>query len=445
MKKYIRTILATLSLASLGACSETVTMDGSVAQRVDAAIDEYMDELSGADYGWLLNVMSDEGIYRFWCEFGNDNTVTMFTDNLHYPELNGIPKTSTYNMRAMQRPTLSFDTYTYISLINDPDNSISGGSGNHGLNSDFELEVVDYDAEKGRFNLMGHVNKVAASMTKATREEAEAVMNGGLMDVLNNATNYNTGKHNAVNINGCACDLQISARKINITYLNSEEEAVLCTVNTYTNLDKSITFDTPAVINDTKIVGLDWDGSKFSVVTDDGATAVVEAADQAQVALHHLFGYKNVYEGMIAAPDMYTDSANPITGYLKSTADMYLTDTGGGKHFFANVTFEFDRDEDTGRIILVATAVFGRFSGPISFPVTYNEDMTEITLGAYTFVNQNAELFFGPQVSGLQALANTLANNTFKIEWSNASYPGYIMGQLVQKKNPRIIVLGGML
>lgn len=445
MKKYIRTILATLSLASLGACSETVTLDGSVAQRVDAAINEYTEELSSADYGWLLNVMTSEGIYRFWCEFGNDNTVIMLTDNLRYPELNGVPGQSTYNMRAMQRPTLAFDTYTYISLINDPDNSISGGNSNMGLGTDFEFEVVEFDAENEVFNLMGHVNKVKATLVKATREEAEAVMNGGLMEVLNNATNYNTGKHNAATIDGTACDLQISARKINVTYVSAEGEAVLRTVYTYTNLDNSIVFDTPVEVNSTKLVGLNWDGSKYSVVTEDGKTAAVEAADKAQVALHYLFGYGNVYGGMLTVPGMYSDPANPVTGYMKGMEGAAVGDTGGGKHEFAGINFEFNRDEDTGRIILTATAIFGRFMGPITFPVTYNEDMTEITLGAYTLENSNAEFFFGSSFRELQTIANSLANNTFKIEWSSANYPGYIMGQLVQKKNPKFIIVGGML
>lgn len=169
MKKLSSILLSLCAVVFLAGCEEKViTMDGSADARVDAMIKSYIDELASAEHGWIADVMTDEGYYRFYMTFTDDNKVTMYTDNINYPSLNGVPKTSTFNIRSLQRPTLSFDTYSYLTIINDPDNNISGGSGNMGLGTDFEFEIDSY--ADGVFSLTGRVNRVDASLRKATAE-----------------------------------------------------------------------------------------------------------------------------------------------------------------------------------------------------------------------------------------------------------------------------------
>ena len=118
MRKYISILILLASAAVHTACNEsTVTMDDSVDVRVDSAMKGYQAQLAGAEFGWFADIETSKGFYRFWMDFADNNMVTMFTDNLDYPELNGIPRTSTYMFHAYQRPVLTFDTYNYLSLI----------------------------------------------------------------------------------------------------------------------------------------------------------------------------------------------------------------------------------------------------------------------------------------------------------------------------------------
>ena len=179
MRKYISILILLASAAVHTACNEsTVTMDDSVDVRVDSAMKGYQAQLAGAEFGWFADIETSKGFYRFWMDFADNNMVTMFTDNLDYPELNGIPRTSTYMFHAYQRPGLTCDTYNYLHIISDPNDAISGGTGNLGLKTDFEFEideVTDYV-----FTMTGRINRIKATLTRATEAEMQAVKQGQL-------------------------------------------------------------------------------------------------------------------------------------------------------------------------------------------------------------------------------------------------------------------------
>ena len=131
--RFLKYIFAGISLMfMLSSCEKEVIIDleDSVNVKVQQTIDSYISTLAGAPNGWLVDVMTSDGYYQFFMEFTDDNFVTMYTDNINHPDLNAVPKKSTYNIRSLQRITLAFDTYSYLAIINDPDNSICGGSGN---------------------------------------------------------------------------------------------------------------------------------------------------------------------------------------------------------------------------------------------------------------------------------------------------------------------------
>ena len=179
MRKYISILILLASAAVHTACNEsTVTMDDSVDVRVDSAMKGYQAQLAGAEFGWFADIETSKGFYRFWMDFADNNMVTMFTDNLDYPELNGIPRTSTYMFHAYQRPVLTFDTYNYLHIISDPNDAISGGTGNLGLKTDFEFEIDEVTDDV--FTMTGRINRIKATLTRATEAEMQAVKQGQL-------------------------------------------------------------------------------------------------------------------------------------------------------------------------------------------------------------------------------------------------------------------------
>jgi hypothetical protein len=187
MKKFIKFLPLLCGLCFASACEREIvsSLDNSVDDRINTLIDSvYVKALKSSEYGWMASIGTAAGYYRFWMDFRDSNVVIMQTDNPMYEsQYKGVPEASTYIFKALQRPTLIFDTYSYLSLINDPSPSISGaGSTNYkGLSTDFEFEVEKYENEM--FYMAGRFNKVKAVLKKASEKEKDGVEAGLMMEL----------------------------------------------------------------------------------------------------------------------------------------------------------------------------------------------------------------------------------------------------------------------
>lgn len=154
MIKYLVYILTGLMVIS--SCRKDLhssVFDESADQRLNTVLAGYQSVLVAAPYGWLANVVpnpdKNEKVYAFWFKFNDSNrVVSRWKTN---PAL-----TSSYRLKALQRPELIFDTYTYLHLLADAEAKVPGAKPGTGLKSDFELEIISATADsivfKGRYN-----------------------------------------------------------------------------------------------------------------------------------------------------------------------------------------------------------------------------------------------------------------------------------------------------
>lgn len=154
MIKYVVYILTGLMIIS--SCRKDLhssLFDKSADQRLNAVLAGYQSVLLSAPYGWLANVVpnpdKNEKVYAFWFKFSDSNrVVSRWKTN---PPLN-----SSYRLKALQRPELIFDTYTYLHLLADAEAKVPGAMPGTGLKSDFELEIISATVDsivfKGRYN-----------------------------------------------------------------------------------------------------------------------------------------------------------------------------------------------------------------------------------------------------------------------------------------------------
>lgn len=429
MKKYI-SILLLLCLSLFTACEETVTMDGSVGARVDAVMKGYVKTLAEAPNGWIAEVPTSEGIYRFHMTFTEDNMVTMYTDNLYHPSLNGVPKRSTYNIRSLQRPTLSFDTYSYLAIINDPNNGISGGSGNMGLVTDFEFEV-DHLSDDGVFYLTGRINRVAATLRPATAAEETAVKEGGMMNVLINAINYKAGEYCYFLLGDKQISVGLNSRSVNISYVNADNDVVQNEAYTRTQLDGNIELLEPFSFEGEVLSGFSWDpeADTFSAVLAGGSPVVGSQAEPI-IPLHNMLGPGKNYTVLASLSAMYA-SIDPTVnyfGYLYDQANNAMLENLGME--LNEVDLEFYLTEG-GSPRMKMMLLVGRYQGWVTYYLEFNEDESQFTVTDATFeddTHNNGALFYE---KGASVLANFWIGKTFKIEWSSVVFGSYSMGQIV--------------
>lgn len=123
--KILYIALVVLLMASCKKDSDPILDDPDT--RLTAELAANQAKLIAAPNGWKATIYPSGGKgFSFYFKFLADGKVDMMGDVNNASST--APQTSTYRLKALQRPTLIFDTYNYIHLIADPDASISGGA-----------------------------------------------------------------------------------------------------------------------------------------------------------------------------------------------------------------------------------------------------------------------------------------------------------------------------
>jgi len=175
-------------------------------ERLTEALAKYKDVLIKAPYGWKVVVYSKgleatfkiSSAFSYYMKFNDTSFVTMYSD---FDTLtSSVAKTSGYRLKALQRPSIEFDSYGYIHLPCDPDPSISKSpvaseGGGYGWGSDFDFSFADNvspDQLGDTIHLMGNFNHSPAVMVRATKAEQDAYNQQGLRKamVLDRILNY---------------------------------------------------------------------------------------------------------------------------------------------------------------------------------------------------------------------------------------------------------------
>jgi hypothetical protein len=197
-KKYYRTIIMKktlaiilLVIAAFTGCKkdDQSLFNKSPDDRLNEAIAAYQAKLTDAPDGWKGFVYPKSGgVYSFYFKFDNANRVKMLSSFDSASAVN--LKESSYRLKALQQPSLLFDTYSYLHVLADPNPNVNGGALGAGLQSDFEFYFDSSSADT--INLVGRFNGSKATLIKATPEEAAGYVGGQLAQgfLLNKLLTY---------------------------------------------------------------------------------------------------------------------------------------------------------------------------------------------------------------------------------------------------------------
>ncbi|HEY9257138.1 DUF4302 domain-containing protein [Chitinophaga sp.] len=188
MKKLLIYLLCITALFTGCDKKSDLNIDGKTTdQRLAEALATYQQKLLDAPYGWILTEYTNgtavnggvtqngpKAIFSYYMKFDKDDRVSMISD---FNQLTAATfNSSSFFIKATQRPTLIFDTYSYIHRPCDPDPAVSNspfGSG-FGWGTDFEFSFADNvdAADLGdTIHLRGNLNQCSATLIKATQEE----------------------------------------------------------------------------------------------------------------------------------------------------------------------------------------------------------------------------------------------------------------------------------
>jgi Domain of unknown function (DUF4302) len=283
MKLSSLVFLFTVLIFSACKKDENNAFDQSPDVRLNEALKKYESALTGSPAGWNATIKTGTGgSYHFHFRFNASNRVFMYADiNL---ETTTTEKESSYRLKALQTPSLIFDTYSYLHILSDPDAAVNGGTYGQGLSSDFEFSLDSLATDS--ILLTGRVNGIKLTLIKSTQQDLDAWQNGQWAKALafeniNKIQNY----FKRINIGGTNYEIRadLVARIITFTWLDGNGNLQQFTTG-YNYSSTGIVFLTPFNTGSQTINGLEiisWDAANFLLnVKANGTPAIIAGATQ---------------------------------------------------------------------------------------------------------------------------------------------------------------------
>lgn len=288
MRKLSGYLLLLMALISSCRKDDDHVFSESVDQRLSKQLSAYQEQLSGAPYGWKMIIEpAGGGAYGFYMKFDNANRVDMVSD---FDSASAVTlKESSYRLKAMQQPSIIFDTYSYLHVLADPDGSVNGGTDGVGLQSDFEFFFND-STTADTIKLTGRVNGSKAILVKASQEEANAYTSGTFNvnlfhDILEKILQY----FKQLTVSGKSYDLNINprTRTIIITSVDDQGNPNSFTTSFYFSLN-GIELSQPFLAGSTIVTGFYspvWSGATQTITADAGnnTSATIKGVIKPQV------------------------------------------------------------------------------------------------------------------------------------------------------------------
>ncbi|SHL89047.1 protein of unknown function [Chitinophaga jiangningensis] len=382
--------------------------------RLMARLAENEQLLTSAEFGWKATIYPKGGKgFSYYFKFGKDNSVEMLSDfdAVTATEL----KSSTYRLKALQWPTLIFDTYNYIHLPNDPAPGVSGGTAGAGLQSDFQFAMDKMVGDT--FFLKGVDRQNVMTMVRLTSAEQKEILAGKMAGSMVNMFSYALAvRYPTVTFkDGKLMDLALNpaTRRIRIGYM-LDETNVFSKTRGYAYTYRGIILDSAVVYNGFVVKELIWDEAKLTYAIKSGETTLYAAGGVIPaVPLAPVFGVGKDYTSIDYTPAT-------LKGTLGTDFDAAFTSSAnlfkGANGTLNTVKIIINGDNTyTLRVNYVTTAAF---AANLIFTVTKNPD------GSFKLVFNSQDGNATTRATLIQPLKTYFESSSWKIRWVINTIPG---------------------
>ncbi|WP_406824189.1 DUF4302 domain-containing protein [Pedobacter sp. KACC 23697] len=437
MKKIL--LYSLLSLTLFAACKkEEVLVDGQrPEERITEAVTKYTNALTGSTTGWKAFLYPDGGGgYSFYLNFSKDNKVTMYADLDIDPAQTS--KESTYKVRALQNPTLSFDTYSYMHILADPNPATFGGAAGWGVYSDFEFTFDKLSGDS--IMLTGKLLKSKLILVKASQAEQKSYNEKGLLNSIMAQVNYLDANPNLyIQPDDSGTRIQTSFDYNNkIFSLVWEENGEVQTTSTgFAFTLTGIVLKEPLIYKGKSFSEFTWDTAKqvyFTMV--NGTRIEIKTSVTPILPLHTILG---VQYSTITAPNAATYPGWSTDFQTRRAAAAAAMLAGPYGLRLDRMAFKFNSIQKTMVLTVDIYQGTSRFVG--DFPYTY----TKTTAGVFKFTagtpTGNAALIVGNMAP---LTTQRLNSDNFTIDYFTHPTTRALLGQFKSVENPGFTFTGAL-
>ncbi|WP_285010460.1 DUF4302 domain-containing protein [Pedobacter faecalis] len=403
--------------------------------RLAAALAEDQAKLLSAEHGWKATIYPWGGKgFSYYFKFTADGKVSMLSD-FNSTSASTVQE-STYRLKALQRPTLIFDTYNYLHLAADPDGSISGGTNATGLASDFEFAFTETVGDTLKFE--GTYNGNLMSMVKLSAAEAQSLVNGGLKSMMDANAAYNTANRNPYitfsdGVKG-ALTIDAATKTLKMTYLNADNSIETQLARFAFNVNK-LSLSNYIKYGDFSFNELLWDAESKSYNVMSGTTKVnVVNSPTPLTPLTLMFGYPNSFayrKITIPAAGLPAGVTSGFTAVYNSMVSLFVA---------------------SGRTISSTTFTLTS-NNTLTVDVNYASSTPFVASATYTYTRVGDTFTLSAPVYSanwttravqIAPLNNYMLSGPFKIDWVSSSNPAVTnpLGGFYRTADPSSFIYG---
>jgi hypothetical protein len=396
-------------------------------ERAAAALEEYNTLLRDAPFGWKASLYTSTGAgYFYYLDFKEDGNVIMLSD--FNVTAAGEPMESTWALKALQRPTLSFTTYSYIHLPADPDGNINNGIPGSGLLSDFEFAIIRSSGDSVIMKGVQHNSEII--LIKANENETAAFYDKRIQSLLLKTEEYLTlSKGYRLTLPDetvVPMALSIPYKLISFQFLDSDGKTIRLPKTSYTFSMDGIVFKEPLNIKGYEIDRLIWDDNSNSYAVPFDSPAMLTGADEPYIfnpstSLYSLLGHQ-----LVTAIIPYGSGATPLPGQSDAFTQAY---NYAADQMFSgpyNLTLEeinFVFVPNTDRMLMILTVLLpAEGGGYVRFKGQYTYSYQVRDGGIIKFKLEGTDENAGLLYTDMLSILSHFDNDTFKLEYIGGGF-----------------------
>ncbi len=433
--KYI--LLLTMTLASFLGCkkeSYVAAFEDLPHERIKAQLDTLNNLLVNTPNGWVGTMSTGlGGGFGFYMTFDNNEYVNMYADLTNTSA--STVKRSRYRVRQDAGAALTFDTYTYISILNNPETSAFGGTLREGFRSDIDFI---YDRSNGDTLVMiGKRYRQVFTLVKATADQKARYEAGSYLTAMNAFKQYFVTNPNSyfeigtqkISVEANSNTTMASGKRLTLTTI-TDNKVVSATQKFAYTIDNMQIVAGGLKFNDIVFTKLGWKNSTTMAIYDaTGKEYILNNSPTPLLPLHMLWGAK--YTGMrsdfkVINPGTSTDGATILNYYHNNLNNSGLL---GFSFNCGNITLVWDVVNK--RLTLNGFSSQNNCGGGWTTSAVYN--YTKDDNGRYTFTLRSA-LSGGYTTNILLPFNTFLLNNTVRFDYYLSGSTVY--ANMISETNP---------
>lgn len=418
IKYLIPVLLFGLFLASCEKDSYVAKFDKSPQERIGEQIELVYNTLTGAENGWIATLSTGlGGGYGFYMVFDKEQNVRMYAD-LTNASASDAQKT-TYRVRQDMGALLSFDTYNYISILNNPEPGAFGGTLRDGFKSDIDFIYDRSSADSIVF--IGKRYREKMVMVKASAAQKAKYEGGDYLSAINKFKQFFADNTNAyfdldnlkVSVETNGTNNQNAGKRITLTAIYPNDSIASSVGKFAYTIDNMDIVGKGLQFGGINFVQLKWkDASTLALYDTNGKEYIIKNNPTPLLPLYKLWGSK--YSGMMSDYKQIYPGTSPDGAYLLNFFHLNMENGYNGYVFnFSRLTFNWN--------IINRRLTMNGFSSQggnansgwtTSVVFSYTVDNT----GVYTFTLQSD--FSGGYVSkSMIPLKNFMLTNQIKFDY----------------------------